>query len=225
VQVFHAWGMTEVGPVVTTGRLKGYMRDLSTEKRHDIQVKQGRAIYGVDMKIVDDAGQELLRDGKASGERMVLGPWVASEYFKDAEGTKASFTEDGWFGTGDVAILDEDGFMQLVDRSKDAIKSGGEWISSIDLENAAVGHPDVVEAAVIGVARSKWDERSILVVVPVEGKTPTLEDLLAFLTDKIAKWWLPDEVVLVDKIPHTATGKISKRQLREKLKDYKLPDE
>ena len=225
VQVFHAWGMTEMSPVGTSGRLKGHMRNLPKEKRHDIQLKQGRAIYGVDMKIVDEAGQELPRDGKAFGELMVRGPWVAREYYRDAEGTKASFTGDGWFGTGDVSTLDEDGFMQIVDRSKDVIKSGGEWISSIDLENAAVGHPDVAEAAVIGVPHIKWDERPILVVVPVEGKTPTPGDLLAFLTDKVAKWWLPDDVVLVDEIPHTATGKISKMQLREKLKDYKLPDQ
>ena len=177
------------------------------------------------MKIVDEAGHELPRDGTAFGELMVRGPWVAREYFKDAEGTKASFTEDGWFCTGDVSTLDEDGFMQIVDRSKDVIKSGGEWISSIDLENAAIGHPGVAEAAVIGVAHAKWDERPILVVVPVDGKAPTPDDLLAFLTDKVAKWWLPDDVVLVDEIPHTATGKISKMQLREKLKDYKLPDQ
>ncbi|MDP6119966.1 MAG: AMP-binding protein, partial [Rhodospirillales bacterium] len=191
----------------------------------DIQLKQGRGIFGVEMKIVDDAGHELPRDGKAFGELMVRGPWVASEYYNDDEGTKASFTGDGWFGTGDVSTLDEDGFMQIVDRSKDVIKSGGEWISSIDLENTAVGHPDIAEAAVIGVAHPKWDERPILVVVPVEGKEPAPDDILAFLEDRVAKWWLPDDVVFVDEIPHTATGKISKMQLRERLKDYKLPDQ
>ncbi|HJO73544.1 MAG TPA: 3-(methylthio)propionyl-CoA ligase [Rhodospirillales bacterium] len=225
VQVFHAWGMTEMSPVGTTGRLKGHMRNLPKEKRQDIQLKQGRGIFGVEMKIVDDAGHELPRDGKAFGELMVRGPWVASEYYNDDEGTKASFTGDGWFGTGDVSTLDEDGFMQIVDRSKDVIKSGGEWISSIDLENTAVGHPDIAEAAVIGVAHPKWDERPILVVVPVEGKEPAPDDILAFLEDRVAKWWLPDDVVFVDEIPHTATGKISKMQLRERLKDYKLPDQ
>ncbi len=223
VEVTHAWGMTETSPVGTTGRLKRRMKDLPKDQQQVFKDKQGRAIWGLDMKTVDADGNDLPRDGKAFGELLVRGPWVISAYYDDQAGTEAAFTDDGWFRTGDVSTLDEEGYMQIVDRSKDVIKSGGEWISSIDLENAAVGHPDVAEAAVIGVPHPKWDERPILIVVPAESKQPAAGDILAYLKGKVAKWWLPDDVVFVDEIPHTATGKISKVQLRQTLKDYKLP--
>ena len=223
VRVFQAWGMTEMSPVGTTGDLKASTLALPKEERRQFQAKQGRTFFGVDLKIVDEDGSELPRDGKAFGELLVRGPWVISEYYKNEEGTQAAFTDDGWFRTGDVSTLDADGHMQIVDRAKDVIKSGGEWISSIDVENTAMGHADVAEAAVIGMPHPKWDERPILVVVPVEGQSPSGDDILTFLKDKIAKWWLPDDVVFVDELPHTATGKVSKMQLREKFKDYTLP--
>ena len=224
VEVAHAWGMTETSPVGTTGRLKRGMKDLPKEQQQVFKDKQGRGIWGLDMKTVDAEGNDLPRDGKAFGELLVRGPWVIGAYFEDEAGTEAAFTDDGWFRTGDVANLDEEGYMQIVDRSKDVIKSGGEWISSIDLENVAIGHPDVAEAAVIGVPHPKWDERPILIVVPADSKKPAADDILVYLKGKVAKWWLPDDVVFVDEIPHTATGKFSKVQLRQSLKDYKLPE-
>ncbi len=223
VEVMHAWGMTEMSPVGTSGKLKYSMRNLPRDKQHDVKVKQGRYIWGVDMKIIDDEGRDLPRDGKAFGELVVKGPWIASGYYNNEEATKAAFTEDGWFKTGDVSTIDAEGVMQIVDRSKDVIKSGGEWISSIDLENAAVGHPDVVEAAVIGIAHPKWDERPLLLVVPGEGKDVSKDGMIDYLTDKVAKWWLPDDVISVEELPHTATGKLLKSKLREDYKDYKLP--
>ena len=177
-------------------------------------------IFGVDMKIVDDEGLELPRDGQAYGDLMVRGPWICREYFKGEGGDPL---RDGWFPTGDVATLDQDGFMQITDRSKDVIKSGGEWISSIDLENTAVAHPDVHEAAVIGVAHPKWDERPLLIVVREPGATVTREALLAFFEGRVAKWWIPDDVVFVDALPHTATGKLRKTKLREDFGRHKLP--
>jgi fatty-acyl-CoA synthase len=195
-------------------------RALTLPQRYDVQAKQGRAIYGVEIEIFGEDGQPLPHDGKAFGDLKARGPWVASGYYRaDGDATDAA----GWFPTGDVATLDADGFVQITDRSKDVIKSGGEWISSIDLENLAVGHPDVAEAAVIGVAHPKWDERPLLVIVPKAGRTPSKDEMLAFMTGKIAKWWLPDDVVLVEAIPHTATGKIQKTVLREMFKDYRLP--
>jgi fatty-acyl-CoA synthase len=173
------------------------------------------------MKIVDDARKELARDGKAFGRLMVRGPSVAGAYFKGEGGE--ILDQDGFFDTGDVASIDPNGYMRIVDRSKDVIKSGGEWISSIDLENLAVGHPDVAEAAVIGVVHPKWDERPLLIVVPKTGRTPTRESVLAFMEGKIAKWWMPDDVVVVDEIPHTATGKIQKTTLRDQFKSYRFP--
>jgi len=223
VRCFHAWGMTEMSPVGTTGRPKRRIEALPEAERQAYQLKQGRAIYGVDMKIIDADGKELPRDGEAFGELVVRGPWIISAYYEDDAASRAALTDDGWFRTGDVATLDPEGHMQIVDRSKDVIKSGGEWISSIDLENTAVGHPEVAEAAVIGVPHPKWGERPLLILVPAEGGKPTREDILSFLSDKVAKWWLPDEVVFVDELPHTATGKISKIQLRERFKDYRLP--
>lgn len=220
-EVVHAWGMTEMSPMGTLGALKAGMEEFSTEQKLDVKVKQGRAVYTVEMKITDDDGVELPWDGKAFGHLMVRGPAVAGSYLKGEGGN--ILDAEGWFDTGDVATIDEQGYMQITDRAKDVIKSGGEWISSIELENTAVGHPDVAEAAVIGIVHPKWDERPLLICVPMEGKNPTKEDLLGYLEGKIAKWWTPDDVVFVDEIPHNATGKILKLALREQFKDYVLP--
>ena len=188
------------------------MASLQQEERYKLQAKQGRPVFGVELKIVGPDGKELPRDGKAFGRLLVRGPWVASGYYKDED--RSSWV-DGWFDTGDVATIDETGTMAIVDRSKDVIKSGGEWISSVELENHAVAHPSVAECAVIGVPHPKWDERPILLVVKKDGKEVTKAELLAFLEGKVAKWWLPDEVLFVKTLPHTATGKLLKRQLRD----------
>jgi fatty-acyl-CoA synthase len=219
IDVLHAWGMTEMSPLGTVNAPK--LKHLGAgEGQYDaVRVKQGRPIFGVEMKIVDSDGRELPRDGKAFGDLMVRGPWVVEKHFKD----DSEILREGWFPTGDVATLDEDGYMQITDRSKDVIKSGGEWISSIDLENLAVSHPAVAEAAVIGVHHPKWDERPLLVVTRKEGKTLTREELLGYMRDKVARWWLPDDVVFVDTLPHTATGKLSKLRLREQFRSYRLP--
>jgi len=221
VKVFHAWGMTEMSPMGTLGALKAGMEDLPLEKQIDVKVKQGRAIYTVEMKITDDDGNELPSDGKAFGHLMVRGPAVSAAYLKGEGGN--ILDKDGWFDTGDVATIDPQGYMQITDRAKDVIKSGGEWISSIEIENLAVGHPKVTEAAVIGIVHPKWDERPLLIVIPKEGEKPTKEEILRYMDGKIAKWWMPDDVVFVTEIPHTATGKIQKLALREQFKDYKLP--
>ncbi|MEP7301650.1 MAG: 3-(methylthio)propionyl-CoA ligase [Caldimonas sp.] len=217
VNVLHAWGMTEMSPVGTVAILKGRQHDLNAEERFAIQAKQGRAVYGVDMKIVDGRGEELPWDGKTSGELMVRGPWVVAKYFKNEGGDP--LVEDGaghgWFPTGDVATIDADGFMQITDRSKDVIKSGGEWIGSIDLENIAMAHPSVAMAACIAAEHRKWDERPILIVVRKPGAELTREELLGFYEGRIAKWWTPDDVVFVDAIPLGATGKMLKNRLRE----------
>jgi acyl-CoA synthetase (AMP-forming)/AMP-acid ligase II len=219
--VVHAWGMTEMSPLGTTGNLLPKHSGLPLAERLDVQVKQGRAVYGVELRIVGDDGQAMPRDGKAFGLLQVRGPWITSGYFKGEGGQVLD--KDGWFSTGDVATLDADGYMQITDRSKDVIKSGGEWISSIDLENAAVGHPAVQEAAVIGVHHPKWQERPLLLVIKKKGATVTAKEMLDFLGAKVAKWWLPDDVVFVDELPHTATGKLLKIKLREDFKNYKLP--
>ena len=221
VDVVHAWGMTEMSPIGTLCNFKAGMDDLPVEEQIQKKLKQGRTVFTVEMKIVDDDWNELPHDGKAFGHLLVRGPAIAKEYFKGEGGE--ILDEDGWFDTGDVATIDEYGFMQITDRSKDVIKSGGEWISSIDIENFAVGHPDVAEAAVIGIAHPKWDERPLLIVVRNDGADPSKEAILDFLQDKIAKWWMPDDVAFVDEIPHTATGKIQKLALREQFKDYRLP--
>ena len=221
VKVFHAWGMTEMSPMGTLGALKAGMDDLPLEKQIDVKVKQGRAIYTVEMKITDDDGKELPSDGKAFGHLMVRGPAIAGAYLKGEGGN--ILDKDGWFDTGDVATIDSQGYMQITDRAKDVIKSGGEWISSIEIENLAVGHPKVAEAAVIGIAHPKWDERPLLIVIAKEGQEPTKDEILRYMDGKIAKWWMPDDVVFVKEIPHTATGKIQKLALREQFKDYKLP--
>ena len=220
VEVVHAWGMTEMSPLGTLGVLKAGHEKLPYQQQLDYKVKQGRPVFGVEMKIVDDRDKELPRDGKAFGRLKVRGPAIAKGYFK-GEG-KSAFDKEGWFDTGDVATLDPDGYMAITDRSKDVIKSGGEWISSIEIENIAVGHPAVAEAAVIGISHPKWDERPLLIIVLKRGQSATREEILAYLKDKIAKWWMPDDVIFVDEIPHTATGKIQKMTLRERFRKHSL---
>ena len=221
VFVLHGWGMTEMSPLGTASNFKRGEHELPKEQQYDLQAKQGRPVYGVEMKIVDDAGKDLPKDGVAFGNLLVRGAWIASGYFK-GEGT-GGFTKDGWFHTGDVCKLDPDGYMVITDRSKDVIKSGGEWISSIDIENLAIGCPGVQEAAVIGIAHPKWDERPLLIIVRKEGSHVTKDEVLQYFEGKIAKWWTPDDVVFVDTLPHTATGKLLKTRLREDFKDYRLP--
>jgi fatty-acyl-CoA synthase len=220
VKVLHAWGMTEMSPLGTVCTFKAKHEKWSKEDRYALQNKAGRAIFGVDLRIVDENGKELPHDGKAFGDLQVRGPWVVKGYFKSEGGDPL---RDGWFPTGDVVTIDPDGYIQITDRSKDVIKSGGEWISSIDLENIAVAHPAVQEAAVIGVRHPKWDERPIVVIVKKAGQDVSKADLIKFYEGKIAKWWMPDDVVFVDELPHTATGKLSKLTLRQRMKDYKLP--
>jgi fatty-acyl-CoA synthase len=225
VDVLHAWGMTELSPLGTLCTLKNKHLQLPAEEQMKIRLKQGRAIFGIDMKIVDDAGHEQPHDGKAYGDLLVRGPWVVSDYYKGEGGSPLVKDAKGlsWFPTGDVATIDADGYMQITDRSKDVIKSGGEWISSIDIENIAVAHPAVLMAACIGVKHPKWDERPIVAVVKKPDGQVTREELLAFYEGKTAKWQIPDDVVFVDSIPLGATGKMLKTKLREQLKDYKLP--
>ncbi|MRV70243.1 long-chain-fatty-acid--CoA ligase [Duganella sp. FT92W] len=220
--VIHAWGMTELSPMGTICCLQPKHGQLDAAERMKVREKQGRAVFGIAMKIVDDDGAELPHDGKAAGRLLVRGPWVAAGYFRH-EGGQA-IDADGWFDTGDVANIDADGYMHITDRAKDVIKSGGEWISSIDLENAAMGHPAVAEAAVIGIAHPKWQERPLLVVVPKAGHAVSSGILLAYLEGKVAKWWLPDDVQFVDQLPHTATGKLQKLTLREMFRDYRFPN-
>ena len=220
VTVVHGWGMTEMSPLGSFAAFKPGMDELPFEERMQYKLKQGRAPYMVEMKIVDDQGKQLPRDGKTFGHLVVRGAAIAKSYFR-GEGGKI-LDDDGFFDTGDVATIDERGFMQITDRSKDVIKSGGEWISSIELENLAVGHPEVQEAAVIGIPHPKWDERPLLIVVRKPGTDVTKEGVLQYMQGKIAKWWMPDDVAFVDQIPHTATGKIQKRELREKFKDFKF---
>jgi len=217
----HAWGMTEMSPLGTTNSKPPGYEKLAADEKDAFRVRQGRPVYGVEMKIVDDAGRELPWDGKSAGMLKVRGPWVCSDYYELGEKSTAH-DEDGWFATGDVANIRPDGTLQITDRAKDVIKSGGEWISSIDLECAAAGHPKVLQAAVIGVPHPKWDERPLLVVVPRPGEQPTREELLAWLAGRVAKWWIPDDVAFVDKIPLTATGKISKVELRRQFEDFRF---
>ena len=220
VQVMHAWGMTEMSPIGTVCTLKPKHLQLGADERMAVQAMQGRAICGVDMKIVGEDGKELPRDGKTSGELLVKGPWIIQNYFKGEGGDPLI---DGWFPTGDVALIDADGYMQITDRSKDVIKSGGEWIGSIDLENIAMAHPAVAMAACIAAYHPKWDERPLLVVVRKPGATLTRDELIAFYEGKIAKWWTPDDVVFVDAIPLGATGKMLKNKLREQFREHRLP--
>ena len=224
VQVLHAWGMTEMSPVGTIATLKGQQLGKSAEERFAIQAKQGRAVYGVDMKIVGEEGEELPWNGHDSGQLMVRGPWVISRYFKDEGGDPLvrDAEGNGWFPTGDVAAIDADGFVQITDRSKDVIKSGGEWIGSIDLENIAMAHPSVQMAACIAAKHAKWDERPLLLVVKKPDSAVTKQELIDFYDGKIAKWWTPDDVVFIDAIPLGATGKMLKNRLREKYANHLL---
>ncbi len=225
VQVLHAWGMTEMSPLGTVASFKAKHLAGTQEDRYAVMAKQGHAIYGVDMKIVGEDGKELPWNGKESGELLVRGPWILGEYFKGEGGNPLvkDAQGQGWFPTGDVALIDADGYMQITDRSKDVIKSGGEWIGSIDLENIAMAHPAVAMAACIAAFHPKWDERPLLVVVKKPGAELTREQMLAFFDGKIAKWWTPDDVVFTDAIPLGATGKMQKNKLREMFKDHKLP--
>jgi fatty-acyl-CoA synthase len=220
VEVIHAWGMTEMSPLGSLCTMKPEYAALKGEARLDVQQKQGHPPFGVEMKITDDHDKRLPWDGKTFGRLKVRGPAVAKAYFKSSDSILDS---EGFFDTGDVATIDAYGYMQITDRSKDVIKSGGEWISSIDLENLAVGHPKVAEAAVIGIRHPKWDERPLLVIVLKKGENATKDELLGFMQGKIAKWWMPDDVAFVTEIPHTATGKIQKTTLRQQFKDYTLP--
>lgn len=220
VEVLHAWGMTELSPLGTLCTLKNKHLLLPKEEQLAMRLKQGRALFGVDMKVVDADGQPLPHDGQSAGDLLVQGPWIVADYYRSPE---PSPLVDGWFPTGDVATIDADGYLQITDRSKDVIKSGGEWISSIAVENIAVAHPAVAMAACIGVPHPKWDERPIVVVVKKPGAEVSVAELLAFYDGKIAKWQVPDDVVFVDAIPLGATGKMQKMRLREMLKDYRLP--
>jgi fatty-acyl-CoA synthase len=219
IRVGHAWGMTETSPIGTMGAPPAKWDELSFDEQVDIVGKQGRVPFGVELRVVDDESRVQPRDGQSSGRLQVRGPWVIKRYFKADTDAAA---DDQWFDTGDVAVLHPDGTMQITDRSKDVIKSGGEWISSVELENAAVGCPGVAEAAAIGVYHPKWDERPLLLVVRKLGTEVSASDVIAHLTDKVAKWWLPDEVLFVDSLPHTATGKLLKTALREQYRDYRL---
>jgi acyl-CoA synthetase (AMP-forming)/AMP-acid ligase II len=218
--VIHAWGMSETSPLGTIGRLLAKHDGIAPTARHDVQSKAGRAIFGVEIEIFDDDGRPLPHDGKAFGELKARGPWVAAGYF----GTDAPAVDaHGWFATGDVATIDGDGYIQITDRAKDVIKSGGEWISSIELENIAVGHPAVQEAAVIGVAHPRWQERPLLLVQLKPGARADRGTLLEWFDGKVATWWKPDDVLVVDSLPHTATGKLQKRALRDRYRDHRLP--
>ena len=222
VFVQQAWGMTEMTPLGTVMSLKHGMEDLTNDELVNLQTKQGRGMFGVGMRIVDDNQEVLPWDGIAYGALQVKGPWICSDYYK-LDGSAQAHTDDGWFDTGDVAKIDPEGYMQITDRTKDVIKSGGEWISSIEIENTAMGHPAIAEAAVIGVAHEKWTERPLLVAVKVKDQKISKKEVLSFLDGKIAKWWMPDDVIFIEEIPHTATGKIKKTALREQFVDYKLP--
>lgn len=225
VEVLHAWGMTEMSPLGTVCTLKNAQVELPADEKLKVRLKQGRSVFGVDMKIVNEDGVEQPWDGKAYGDLLVRGPWIIASYFKGEGGDPLKYDAAGrgWFPTGDVATIDADGFMQITDRSKDVIKSGGEWISSIDVENIAMAHPAVAMAACIGMRHPKWDERPIVVVVKKPGTEVSRDELLAFYEGKIAKWQIPDDVVFVDAIPLGATGKMQKMTLRQQLADYKLP--
>jgi fatty-acyl-CoA synthase len=219
IEVNHAWGMTEMSPLGSVCKLQEKHQSLPPEEQRKLREKQGHVVFGVDWKIVDGNGDDLPWDGKAFGDLLVRGPWVIRDYYKSAK----SPLVDGWFPTGDVGTIDADGYLKITDRSKDVVKSGGEWISSIALENLAMAHPAVLEAAVIACHHPKWDERPLLIVVKRPGAELTREQLLAFYDGKVAKWWIPDDVVFVDELPHTATGKLMKTTLRERFANHPLP--
>jgi 3-(methylthio)propionyl---CoA ligase len=224
IEMVHAWGMTEMSPLGTVAALKGKHLRLERDAQTAVKAKQGRPPFGVELKIIDEAGRVQPHDGKSMGELLVRGPWIVDGYFNDAVASAEVIENDGWFHTGDVATLDPDGYMQITDRRKDVIKSGGEWISSIDLENAAVAHDDVAEAAVIAVPHPRWGERPLLIVAPRAGRRPDRDGLIALLARQFPRWMLPDDVVIVPELPHTATGKLMKTRLREMFCDHKLTE-
>jgi acyl-CoA synthetase (AMP-forming)/AMP-acid ligase II len=223
VELRQGWGMTEMSPLGVANSLKAGLPEMSSDEQLDLATKAGRGLFGCELRIVDDEGNELPWDGEAYGALQVRGPWICSDYFK-LKGSAGSHTDDGWFDTGDVATIDPEGYMAITDRTKDVIKSGGEWISSIDLENTAMGHPAVAEAAVIGIAHPKWTERPLLVAVKAKGQDVSKEELLAYYEGRVATWWIPNDVVFVDELPHTATGKIKKIELRKQFADYRLSE-
>ena len=222
VSVIHAWGMTETSPLGTSGRLVEPFSSLSENEQRHLQTSQGRKIFMVDLKIVDDDGKRLPEDGNSVGNLYIRGNTIAAGYYNNEEASKAAIDKEGFFGTGDVASIDDQGFLRLTDRAKDLIKSGGEWISSIDLENRALAHPDIENCAVIAIPHEKWDERPLLVIVPATGKKPTKEDIIKYLEGHFAKWQMPDDVVYEKELPLTATGKVSKLTLRKKYENYTL---
>jgi acyl-CoA synthetase (AMP-forming)/AMP-acid ligase II len=224
IEMLHAWGMTEMSPLGTTAMPKAKHLGLGSAAEMAVKSKQGRPVFGVEMRVVDDAGRAQPHDGKSMGELLVRGPWIISGYFENAEASAAAVEKDGWFHTGDVATIDPDGYMQIMDRRKDVIKSGGEWISSIELENAAIAHPDVAQAAVVAVPHPRWVERPLLVVTPQPPRVPRRDDLIAFLAERVPRWMLPDDVVVLDELPYTATGKVMKTRLRDMFRDHKLPE-
>lgn len=224
INVVHGWGMTEMSPVGTLGLLSPKMKERPIDEQIELKTKHGRRLFGVEMKIVDDDGEPLPHDGVAAGELFVRGNTVVSGYYNNEKATADAIDDQGWFGTGDVASIRSDGILVITDRAKDLIKSGGEWISSIDLENLAMNHPGVANCAVIAIPHPKWDERPLLVIVKAKGQEPTNREILENMATKLAKWQVPDDVAFVDDLPLTATGKVSKRTLRQKFSDYKLPD-
>jgi fatty-acyl-CoA synthase len=219
VEVHHSWGMTEMSPLGVLNRPTRETSGLPAVERDRIRLKQGRGVFGVEMRIVDDDDREIAWDGDTAGRLQVKGPWVCGKYFRPDEPDPAH-RDDGWFDTGDVATIDALGFMQITDRAKDVIKSGGEWISSIELENIAMGHPGVSEAAVIGIPDQKWGERPLLLIVKRPGAATDKAAVLSWVTGRVARWWVPDDVLFVDEIPHTATGKIAKTELRARYGDH-----
>ena len=220
IEIRQGWGMTELSPIGLQGTLKGSQVGLPREQRLAIRARQGRPVYGIEIRIVDERGRELPRDGKAFGELCVRGPWVLSQYFDNPNATRMSFDEKGWFRTGDVATVDPDGFVQIVDRTKDLIKSGGEWISSIEIEATVLGHPDIAEAGVIGIADARWGERPLLIVVAKPGREPTRAQIRGFLEARLPKLSLPDDIEFVEQLPRNATGKVLKTELRQTFKNY-----
>jgi fatty-acyl-CoA synthase len=221
--IYQAWGMTETSPVATVGEIKSKLRGLPEEELADIRAMQGLPLFGVELRVLSqEDGSSVPWDGESRGELQAAGPWIAKTYYNDDRSSE-SFTSDGWLRTGDVATVNPDGYIRLVDRTKDVVKSGGEWISSVELENEIMAHPAVAEAAVIGVAHPKWQERPLACVVLKEGESATKEDILEFLDGRVAKWWLPDDIVFIDEVPKTSVGKFSKKDLRARFSEYELP--